>query len=114
MSALGSLFRELSAFFEPLVVAATDPWALEQLLAEFGTDSAGTGSAFASGLTALAQALAALDALVATPPDSLATIGAALDAFRAALQAARSLTQTLPGDSAALASELLEFVVLHR
>lgn len=114
MSFFPDLLHELTAALKPLIDAGSDPWMLDQLLAQVAVDASQLGaSGFVTQLAAIGPAVSQLEAAIANPPDTLAAVGAALDATRTLVNAVSALTNGLPAGSEQLASDLVQLVVLR-
>lgn len=114
MSFFPDLLEELTAALAPLINAGSDPWMLDQLLAQVAIDSSQLGDGdFVTRLAAIGPAVGQLEAAIANPPDTMAAVEVALDATRTLVKQVRALTTGLPTGSEQLASDLVQLVVLR-
>ena len=97
MSLVPDLLGELAAALRPLSDAATDPWLLDQLLAQLAVDASQLGGGgFVAQLAAIGQAVGELETVIATPPDTLAALEAVLTTARTLVDAVGALSHGLP------------------
>jgi hypothetical protein len=114
MSLVPDLLGELTAALRPLSDAATDPWLLDQLLAQLAVDAGQLGGdGLVTQLAAIGQAVSELETVITTPPDTLAALEAVLTAARTLIDAVGALSHGLPAGSEQLAGDLVQLVVLR-
>lgn len=113
-SLVSTLLEEVRQALRPLIVALDDPWVLERLLAQLGTDPATVGgTGFLDAIRAVRDATQRLEELQATTAPSLAEVLTAVVAVSDTLAAARALTSADPATHADLGVELLELLTLR-
>lgn len=114
MSFFPDLLHELTAAVGPLLAAGSDPWVLDQLLAQVALEASQLqASGFVARLAAIGPAIAQLEAAIAQPLDTLAAVAIVLGAARTLVTAVSALSQGVPAGSEQLAPALIQLVVLR-